>query len=106
MSALIMNNAILSDFKLKRDAILNKLGKAEDLSELKKLVNLSAEIHNSCINAQNKIAKENKVKNPKEQNWDVWNELTDEQVEIETLYFNVKDKYHSKHWDVHGFNAY
>ena len=104
----ILNDSILNDINLKVDILENKLkNDIKDINGAKKLINLSVELHQHVIKLIQKESKKNKLLESKKQNWDFWETLENEtKNKVESVYFDLKNKYYDLHWDLHGFNSY
>ena len=78
--------------------------KSNDLNDVKKQVNIVVSIHKEWLNTVNQAVKKQDFNDVEGIDFNEF--YHDFEYTIEKVYFKLKDKYHSLHWDLHGFNAY
>ena len=78
--------------------------KSENITEVRNLVNNIFEIHTIHSQQIKAKIKGKDFTDVHGLDFNVW--AYDTEYDIEKVYYSIKDKYHSLHWDKYGYNAY
>jgi hypothetical protein len=82
----------------------NKARKSDDLTEVIKEVNEVCKMHLQWLKIVNEAIKQKDFSYINKMDWnDFYHDFEDT---IKRVYFEIKDKYHSLHWDKYQYNAY